>query len=270
MLSILRTLYNNGENNGDILIKTKNGNLKCHSFVLENTSLYFRSQIISTTFDKTLQFDFNVEIVNIVMNYLYCETIIDKDISVYDIMNLYDLISQISCDNINPLKKHYLAKYTIQINDKNWCTLLNNVYGVNKYADLQECILSFYRNNVLHFIDASSSGIKSTVDYYILSNDGVRMLLFSICIEKMSELIIELKSTNNEESLKKKHNLNIFLKHEISDSESASTSDDTCSRKHVKKLSLTRDEHAVDIDKVEPTDEDPLVTKKMKKIVNKK
>ena len=272
MISILRTLYNNGENNGDILVKAKDGNLMCHSFVLENTSLYFKSQIISNTFDKTLQLNFNVETVNIVLNYLYSEIIIDKELSVYDIMNLYDLISQLSCDNINPLKNHYLAKFNVQINDKNWCTLLNNVYGVNKYADFQECVLSFYRNNILHFLDVSYCGVKMNIDYYTSSNEGIRLLLFSICIEKLSELMAELKSTNNDDSIKKKQTLNIFLKqcekHDVPDRDSSS--EDTKDKKQVKKSPFSHDEHLIDIDKIDSTDEDPLVTKKVKKTANKK
>ena len=71
MLTILRTLYNNGQNDGNILIRAKDQDFRCHSFVLESTSDYFKSCIKQENFNGIIEIEFSGIITNIVLNFLY-------------------------------------------------------------------------------------------------------------------------------------------------------------------------------------------------------
>lgn len=210
MLSILKTLYNNGENDGNITIITKSSKLMCHSFIIENTSEYFRSCIFSC---NVIELDYSFELVNIVMNYLYSEKILDKNLDANEIINLYNLINQLKCKdstNINTLKNHYLKKFPSLINETNWIDLLKYVYNINKYADFQEEILTYYKSNILTYIE--DLDFNEIINMYTNTNDELKILLFSICLERVSVMNVEIKNNTNNSELKTKQKMNSLLK----------------------------------------------------------
>jgi len=212
MLSVLRTLYNNGENDGEILIKTKDSQIKCHLFVIENTSDYLKSCVKSENFNNIIELDSSFELVNIAMNYLYAERIIDKELSADEIINLYNLINQLKCKdniNINILKNHYLKKFPYLIEENNWIDLLKYVHNINKYADFQEEILCYYKSNILTYIE--DLDLNTIVNMYSNVNTEIKILLFSICLERLSIINIEIKNNTVESSLKTKEKMNSLL-----------------------------------------------------------
>src|SRR5579885_3469662 len=112
MLSFIRSLFNNGDNNGKIIIKTTNNKeIKCHDFILKNTSDYFKEIVEYESFNNIIEMDCSSEIIIIILNYLYSEIIDDKNLSCEEIIHLYYTINQLKCKNfINILKNHYLGK----------------------------------------------------------------------------------------------------------------------------------------------------------------
>lgn len=219
MITLLRTLYNNGDNDGTITIVTNDKkHIACHSFIIECTSEFLRSVTKSENFKNVIEIDSTYELVNIVLNYLYSEKIVDKELSAIDIINLYNLINQLRCnDSIVVLKNHYLKKFPNLLNEENWIQLLTYIFNVNKYADLQEIILSYYRNKVLDNIESFNLQIINEI--YKGINEEIKNLLFSICLEKIFNLTNEIKNNTNDQYNKNKQKLNSYLKNIKCDSD---------------------------------------------------
>ena len=184
MISTLRNLFNNGDNNGTIIIKTFDKDLKCHKFVLSNTSEYFKESIEQATFDNVITLDVSTELLIIVLNFLYSEKIIDKELSGIDIIKLFALISQLRCvDFVINLKNYYLKKFPKTINENNWLFLLENVYNTMKYSDLQEELLRYFQNNILSNIEKSKIQVlKIAIDE---TASEIKQTLFLICLKDL-------------------------------------------------------------------------------------
>lgn len=138
MLAIKISFCKYGENNGNVLIKTVDKELKCHDFVITQTSIYMREILENKITNNIIELDSNYEVVNIILNYLYSEKVIDKDLNANDIIKLYHLINQLKCpDTIIVLKHYYLEKFAKTINENNWNILLKMVFGISKFSNLQ-------------------------------------------------------------------------------------------------------------------------------------
>lgn len=96
MISILKSLRNNGENNGNIMIKTMDGSIICHSCRNLLRHIFMHNFDCSTCNSKK----------EIRPGTIYIETIIEYELSVFVIISLYDLSGQLMCDNFNPLRNH--------------------------------------------------------------------------------------------------------------------------------------------------------------------
>lgn len=213
MLTLLRTLFNNGDNDGQILIKTKDKDIRCHGFIVNLTSEFMKTSIdkLSSATGTIIELDFPSSLIVIIFNYLYSERIIDKELPAFDIIQLFNLIGQLKChQSIIILKNHYLKKFPDLIIEDNWMALLTYVFNVSKYAELQEEIINYYTNNILNNIELSNSYMITNA-YETLDNP-IKNLLFSIGLKKISELNAELKNNVTEQENKKKLDLNSYLK----------------------------------------------------------
>lgn len=216
MLTILRTLYNNGQNEGNILIRAKDQDFRCHSFVLESTSDYFKSCIKQENFNGIIEIDFPGTITNIVLNFLYSEKIIHADLSADEIIALYNLVSQLRCSLfVHNLTSYYLDQFPNLITEDNWLTLLRYIFNINKYFDLQTIILAFYKNNILN--DINTATLQLLLDSFSVLDNEIKMSLFVIALEKIKDLVNEVKC-NNDREVQIGNSLNSYLKN-VSDEE---------------------------------------------------
>lgn len=197
MLSILRTLYNNGQNSGDVILRIKDQDIKCHSFVLETTSEYFRSCIKTDDFNGIIELDLSFDIVSIIVNFLYSEKIIDKDLAANEIIRLFTAIGDLHCmDSIIILKKHYAKKFPKLLNEDNWHILLEYVFNTNKYTDLQEMIMEYYENTILNNIDLEN--LYNLKNAFITMNGEIKNALFGVALKKINILLEEIKDNSSE------------------------------------------------------------------------
>jgi hypothetical protein len=147
---------------------------------------------------------------------------VDKELNANEIIQLSNLITQLRCkDTIIVLKNHYLKKFPNLLNDNNWLQLLKSVYNISKYADFQEVILSYYKNNVLTNIDTMS--IVSFDNQFKDIDQDIRQTLFSLCLEKLALLLNEIKL--NQQATSNKTKLNNSVKKLINDSDNESSSE---------------------------------------------
>lgn len=252
MLTILRSLFNNGDNDGNIIIKPTRSNdkiIKCHDYVLKNTSDFLTECIKNESFNNVINLDSHYETALIVFNFLYSEYTLDLDLNCNQIIELYYLINQLKChDSIMVLKNHYLVKFVNKLDESNWFSSLKNIYGVSKYHDLQEEILKYFRNSVLTNIENFNT--IYLVDLFKEATHEIKNTLFSICLETVLSLNNEIIHRNklNDQKIKDKQKLNNYLKYELnvdndeidnSDDENVNSSDELIIKKkeNVNKLS---------------------------------
>ncbi|ARF11150.1 hypothetical protein Klosneuvirus_1_7 [Klosneuvirus KNV1] len=218
MLTTLRTLYNQGDNDGNVIIKTTDHELICHDFVLKYTSDFFKNYIIMTGFDGIITLDYDSKLVNIVFNCMYSEKVIEQNLTGQEIIKLYALLDQLKCKNIEMIiKNHYLKKFPSTLTENNWMTFLRMVFNVEKYIELQKEILNYFANHILMNLETVNMYLFS--DIYKDTDSDIKDTLFKICLEKIMSLTTELKTNMENEELKKKMNEYLKTDDEESDEE---------------------------------------------------
>ena len=203
MITILRSKYNNGDNDGNITIKTKDKDIKCHSFVLENTSEYFRGNIRKIDFNGIIEMGSTTyDLINIVINYLYSEKIVDRELTCNDIVQLYGLLNCLKCDNsVMILRNHYLKKFKQLLNEENWISLLKSVFNIDIYNDLQEEIIVFYRDYILE--NTANCNLQTIKALFKELNGEIKDILYDICFEKLVDCNNVLRNSLNIEQEEK-------------------------------------------------------------------
>lgn len=213
MFTILKSMFNNGENDGDVILRTINKDMRCHSFVAKYNSELIKEQLDNCYFPGVVMIDYNSNLVNIVFNYFYSEKIIDIDLTGEEIISLFGLINQLRCQiTINTLKNHYVKKFPKTLNDNNWLDLLKLVYGISKYSDLQEEVLSYFLNNILSNVESLECFMLS--EYYKYTDEYIRDKLFQICLQRIIYITNEIQSYTQETQVKNdtKKTLNNYIK----------------------------------------------------------
>lgn len=216
MLTTLRTLYNQGDNDGNVIIKTTDQQLICHDFVLKYTSDFCKNYIIMNGFDGLITLDYDSKLVNIVFNCMYSEKVIEQNLTGQEIIKLYALLDQLKCKGIDMIiKNHYLKKFPSTITENNWMTFLRMVFNIEKYADLQKEILNYFANHILMNLETVNMYLFS--DIYKDTDNDIKDTLFKICLEKIMSLTTELKTNMENEEAKKK--MNDYLKSDDDESD---------------------------------------------------
>ena len=218
MLTVLRTLYNDGDNDGNVIIKTHDKDLLCHDFVLKYTSDFFKEYMNVTTFTGLLELDYESKLVNIMFNCMYSEKVVDEGLTGQEIIKLYALINQLKCKEIDMIiKNHYLKKFPSTLTENNWMTFLRMVFNIEKYNDLQKEILNYFAENILMNLETVNMYLFS--DLYKDTDNNIKDTLFKICLEKILSLTNELKNNLENDVVKKKLNDYIKDDEELSDDE---------------------------------------------------
>jgi hypothetical protein len=141
--------------------------------------------------------DLSFEITNIIINFLYSEKIIDKDLTAGEIIRLFTAISSLQCsDSIIILKNYYAKKFPKLLNEDNWHVLLEQIFNTNKYAGLQEMIMEYYENNILNNIDLET--MFSLKDTFAFMNGEIKNVLFAISLKKINALLEEIRDNSSE------------------------------------------------------------------------
>lgn len=121
MQSYLQNLYNYGDNNGDIkLVSKDNILLSCHSIVVKTLSNYFGNHNTSMCPDEKNNIHYNKKIIDILMHYMYTEKILEENLSIDEILSLFELINFLQVNNIEELKNYFTRQFPHKLNSDNW------------------------------------------------------------------------------------------------------------------------------------------------------
>lgn len=150
-------LFNDGNNNGDIFIEDKIGvKIRCHKYVLEQMSLYFRHAInfavLQKVNEKLKLESYYVNVIKQAINLLYNNAYpIDQTLEPIEYIQLYDLIDYLQFDfqnnEIETIINNIIAIFKSKLTEENWLTLLYEVHTKNE--SFKNAILNFCKNTLL-------------------------------------------------------------------------------------------------------------------------
>lgn len=145
MNTYITNLFNDGENEGDITIVTKDGDFKCHSFVLRYCTDF---QIHDST---CLSFEnYYIKSMKFLFNYIYNQTLQEIELSLDDIINVFNLSEMLSCkDYINGLKTELANRFYEQLTKDNWMYYYDQLFGEDMYNQLNDVIMNYYSKCIL-------------------------------------------------------------------------------------------------------------------------
>lgn len=186
MQTYLKNVYQDGKNDGDIIIKTLDGSLHCHGYVLVSCSTYFKSNF-NDKFPDVIEFGYPFNVVNIVIKYLYTECSSEDLVSFEDIIKIFDFVELIKCSGtLNILLEYYANKFNTLITENNWDTLLMRVFCVKKYEKLQAFLLTYYNEIVLKNI--SQINLEHIKSIHKVLPENIKDVLFDICLHKFNTI----------------------------------------------------------------------------------
>lgn len=220
MNTILQNLFNNGNNDGNFIMNTRNGTITCHPFVLYHISNVCKNLIDSNTLAININTD--LKITKILINYMYTEKFSSEDLNINEITDLFDLIDNLKCDKCTTLKNYYLPKFLSKLDEDNWLNTLKIVF--NCHNSLEEIIYKYFSDVILNNV----SQINYIVSNSIVKNvsDQVQVRLFEIALSNIVNKVSEI----DELKIERDNIMNKMLQSEV-------TSDEDIAPKIVKKKS---------------------------------
>ena len=234
MLSYIKQLYNLGDNNGDLVIKTKDDHIvKCHSFVMLYASDSIKMKLLKEDVHDAITLNYNKQIVDIVLNYLYSEKILESDLDINDVLDIFSLIHDLRMNNCTlELKNYYSRLFVNYINKNNWIHVLKSIYKLQKYSELYDCTLEYIKTVVLLDNDSIMDIQKSDID-----ND-IKCVLFDISLNTLQKLNDEISEYRKKKDDARKQLMNKVIKGS-DDYESESSEESEPKPKKMKKRKAT-------------------------------
>jgi hypothetical protein len=143
MNTFLTSIFNNGDNDGDITIMSKNGDkIGCHSYVMKVVSGYFKSEshFVShkklktskkdnhrETVQKTFNLDYDTKIICSTINLLYSSTYkIDTNMTMDNLFEIMTLLDYLSVDNIS-IEETIDTSMTNKFTYDDWDEIVNKI-----------------------------------------------------------------------------------------------------------------------------------------------
>ena len=188
MNTLLQNLFNDGSNDGNFIINT---NIKCHSFILYHLSTTCKNLIDDNIYEIELNVD--EKIIRILINYFYTEKFLSIDLTAIQIVDLFTIINTLKCNNIIPLKKHYISKFLLKLDEDNYIYILKLVNNI--HIDLEEIILTFFSQVILNnelALNSLSNNPLSNI------SDNILNKLFNISIQNINIYNKEINDLKNE------------------------------------------------------------------------
>lgn len=147
MNTYITTLFNKGINDGDLDVKTSDGLIKCHQFIIRFLTNYSFDNIQGNLMDLS---EYSTVIVCYVIDYLYSQSLTTLDLTCDDIVSIFKLIDKLQCKEfIKEMKEKLSKQFLNMINIKNWVKYYDMFNTNHVFNELNELLLQFYSNNIL-------------------------------------------------------------------------------------------------------------------------
>lgn len=150
----IKKLFDDGINNGNIIISAKDGKeIICHSFVIKNQtsfqSFWSKESSGMRGSEKIKLEDYDSIVLIAVLNKMYNSEFMFNNLSPYAIISAIKLIDYIAMKHSDSVVIELCELFNEQITTKNWKNLLEMIYGNKIYEKLINRISYFILNGIL-------------------------------------------------------------------------------------------------------------------------
>lgn len=150
MDKILKDLFKEGENDGDITLKcSDNVNVKCHSLILRSQSEYFKGLVDFHKDKKEFEIQYNSKLIKLLLNKMYNSAYPIGELELDEIIQMTKLIDEILIVDREDILKNLMFSFRMSIKKDNWLTTLKEIYGLDCYKQLTTQLLYYFRDTLL-------------------------------------------------------------------------------------------------------------------------
>ena len=193
MNNYITTLFNNGNNDGEITIMASNDNtIKCHFFIIK----YCTDYPLDNLDGPTLNLDqFDEKIIKIIIGYMYNQNMNEIDLSLDDIVNVFQGLDKLKCKEfINVLKNNLAQIFLKELNQQSWIDYYQILYGNYMYNELNQVLLAYYKTFILTTINNDDETINFTKALNKLNQEP----LYDLWCIAMSTLAVNNNKVSND------------------------------------------------------------------------
>lgn len=150
----LKTLFNDGNNNGDITIICENDiKIKCHSFVLEHETEYWKRfkdftsrQMVEVK--REFKLDYDSEIIIAAINRLYNSNY-KFDLACYQIIEVLSLIDMLQVKIFSQISKELAIIFCRNLTIDIWEKYVNVIIVSDAHKELYPMFINYYKDTIL-------------------------------------------------------------------------------------------------------------------------
>jgi len=150
-------LFNNGDNNGTIKIISKSGEkIGCHDFVFKTQCSFGKAL---AHFESSINNDTNSIEVNLPMypskiicqllSKMYSANYVFSNTNPSKIILMIKLADELVVKNKSNILLELIELFKGQLTNDNWLRLLNDIFGMDIFDDLQKCLVDYFIYEVL-------------------------------------------------------------------------------------------------------------------------
>jgi hypothetical protein len=150
MDKILKDLFKDGENDGDITLKCSDKvNVKCHSLIMKTQSDYFKGLFDFHKDKKEFEMMYSSKLVKLLINKMYNSAYPIGELEVDEMIELIKMIDEFLIVDREDLLKSLMFSFRMSIKKENWLDILKKVYGLDCYKTLVTELYLYFRDTIL-------------------------------------------------------------------------------------------------------------------------
>lgn len=150
MDKILKDLFKEGENDGDITLKCSDKvNVKCHSLIMRSQSDYFKGMFDFNKDKKEFEMMYGSKLVKLLINKMYNSAYPIGEQDVDEMIELTKMIDEFLIVDREELLKSLMFSFRMSLKKDNWLDILKKVYGLDCYKILVNELYYYFRDTVL-------------------------------------------------------------------------------------------------------------------------
>lgn len=181
----LKSLFNNGDNDGNTIIVSDDGKeIKCHSFILKKQCDFAKGLchfVTKKENKRRINLQYPEKIIKLVLHKMYYSFYDFPHIEINEILQIIALMDEILITNKKDIVEELVNSFQEQITEENWEILLSKIYNNLAYIELEKCLMNYFYDTILEHTDIDQNCPLKNID---MNTDLGRQLL-GFCMKKI-------------------------------------------------------------------------------------
>lgn len=158
MNKLLKTIFNGGDNDGDIIITSIDKKIiKCHYFILKYFSEFFKSDIRFTNLKNVtvsqdsaeINLNYSSKIIRKLLNRIYDDNITLTDLDINEVLEMFELIDFLQIYNSLEVISDLKLLLNKQLTVDNCVELLQKTFPHKCYNPIKDIIYEYFKEKVI-------------------------------------------------------------------------------------------------------------------------